>query len=375
MKRATIKIIRGRRKDRATDALEIYAYLVTKQKYYINTGYAVRSDQWLPDEGKVINHPEASQINLQLEFMIQKIRMAETEFVLQNKIFALNNLKDLFEGGNTSHFSSFCSQRLMESSITPESARAQRQFITFLDKNWPNLNVQDIDYSFIVQFDSRLREKYSANTVKRFHKDMRKFLNLAINYKLFKMDDDPYRRFKVPAWKNKHEFLFRHEVDKLLNLDLSNFDHFRLYRDAFVFSCFTGLRFSDLKALSVNNFQIRDAKLFLHVKENEKTGSEIFLRLSEMFDALPAQIIQPYIDRAAGKSIWPRTLINSHFNGQLKVLQEMAGIQTKLTIHLARHTFGTLYAKEIGSIFEVMRAMSIKSYKTAQVYINLSGMI
>jgi hypothetical protein len=50
-------------------------------------------------------------------------------------------------------------------------------------------------------------------------------------------------------------------------------------------------------------------------------------------------------------------------------------MEKNLTIHLARNTFGTLYAKDTGNLFQVMAAMSIRSYKTAQVYINLAAMV
>jgi hypothetical protein len=35
-------------------------------------------------------------------------------------------------------------------------------------------------------------------------------------------------------------------------------------------------------------------------------------------------------------------------------------------------TFGTLYAHKTGSIFDVMKAMGISKFETAQIYINLS---
>jgi site-specific recombinase XerC len=58
-----------------------------------------------------------------------------------------------------------------------------------------------------------------------------------------------------------------------------------------------------------------------------------------------------------------------------KVLKEvglLAGLSKILTTHVGRHTFGTLYAHQSGSIFEVMKAMGISKFETAQVYINLS---
>ncbi len=107
-----------------------------------------------------------------------------------------------------------------------------------------------------------------------------------------------------------------------------------------------------------------------------RVDKRVFLRLGDIFDGKPQEIIRPYLEKNRGeKYIWGKKIQNQTMNNALKVLQSEAGIETVLTVHLGRHTFCTLYAHQTGSIFDVMKAMGIAKFSTAQIYINLSAEI
>jgi hypothetical protein len=71
-----------------------------------------------------------------------------------------------------------------------------------------DIRLQQIDYRLIVDLDNYLRSQgYSINTIGKLHKNLKRFLNLAIKYKLISQDDYAYRNFKVERENTKREAL------------------------------------------------------------------------------------------------------------------------------------------------------------------------
>jgi len=377
MKKAKIKLIQGRRKGR--DEVEIYCYFGVNGKIYLDTGFRINEKHWDAKKGIVkLNHPNSHKINLQLSKLLRKLEEGELDLTLRGQEFTPELAKIIFNGLNVDDFTTFCQDQLTDdNSLKPDSKRQQQRFIGLLKEFRPGgIRMGDISYQFIKEWDNFLRNRFpSSNTVKRFHTNMKKFIRLAINYKHLSHDDNPYHKFKTDAWKPKTEFLYPWELKKLETAELPDVSVLSTVRDVFLFACYTSLRWSDVHSLQASDFEQRDEGLVLNM-EAKKTDSKIFLRLYELFDGKPERIIQPYLDKYQDeKYIWGRYIGNAYMNLILKDLMTIAGIEKNLTIHLARHTFGTLYAKDTGNLFQVMAAMSIRSYKTAQVYINLAAMV
>jgi len=137
--------------------------------------------------------------------------------------------------------------------------------------------------------------------------------------------------------------------------------------DLFILSCYMGLAFADVMALKQSHFEWDNSgniwcKLY-------RTKSDELCRIPLLKKA--GQIIQKYLRFAGGRkeeNIFPR-VTNQNVNRSLKIIQEICGIQTLMTFHVARHTFAKTVALKNGVPLEtVQMMMGHTKIATTQIY-------
>jgi len=112
-----------------------------------------------------------------------------------------------------------------------------------------------------------------------------------------------------------------------------------LVKDIFIFSCFTGLSYSDVAKLTSEDIgKGVDGDLWIFISRT-KTGTAS--RIPLLPDAI--SIIDKY--KSHPKAVADRTLLpvfsNQKMNSYLKEIADCTGLNKELTFHCARHTFAT----------------------------------
>ncbi|RYE56416.1 MAG: site-specific integrase [Sphingobacteriales bacterium] len=137
--------------------------------------------------------------------------------------------------------------------------------------------------------------------------------------------------------------------------------------DLFILGCYTGLAFADAMALSSSHFEQDSTgglwcKLY-RVKSDELCRIPVIKKAKEIIDRYKqAPLVSPV------GQIFP-TVTNQHANRCLKIIQEICGIQTTLTFHVARHTFAKTVALKNGVPLEtVQMMMGHTKITTTQIY-------
>ena len=132
--------------------------------------------------------------------------------------------------------------------------------------------------------------------------------------------------------------------------------------DAFLFCCYTGLRFSDFCQLNSSNFAKINGKKWLHFK-SIKTGIELRLPLHLLFEGKALTILDRYeITEFANLGS------NAETNKALAVITGMARIKKHVTYHTARHTCATLLIHQGVPITTVQKLLGHTSVKTTEIY-------
>ena len=134
-------------------------------------------------------------------------------------------------------------------------------------------------------------------------------------------------------------------------------------RDAFLFCCYTGLRFSDFNHLLPKYFVTIKGKPWLQIK-TEKTGYDLKIPLYLVFDGKPLEILNKYPSLKDLVSIG----CNADTNRHLAALQRMARINTRTTFHTARHTCATLLCHQGVPITTVQKILGHTKLTTTQLY-------
>lgn len=226
--------------------------------------------------------------------------------------------------------------------------------------------MKDIDHQFISKFEYFLKtnRECNHNSALKYVNNFKKIIRIALANQW--MDRDPFYNYKVQFETVEREFLNEEEVQKLINKDL-HMDRLKLVRDMFVFSCYTGLAYSDVKKLSSADITKGiDGGKWIRIKRT-KTKSLSSIPLLPVAE----EIIERYQDHPEvrkGNCILP-VLSNQKSNAFLKEIAMMCGISKPLTTHLARHTFATTITLTNGVPIEsVSKMLGHKDLRTTQHY-------
>ncbi len=262
--------------------------------------------------------------------------------------------------------------RLSDKSISKSTAKRYwtcynhvEQFIKeeYKANDYPMSN---INHHFISKFEYFLKTKRECNhnSALKYVNNFKKIIRIALANQW--MDRDPFYNYKVQFETVEREFLNEEEVQKLVEKDL-HLDRLKLVRDMFVFSCYTGLAYSDVKKLSSADITKGiDGGKWIRIKRT-KTKSLSSIPLLPVAE----EIIERYQDHPEvqkGNCILP-VLSNQKSNAFLKEIAMMCGIKKPLTTHLARHTFATTITLTNGVPIEsVSKMLGHKDLRTTQHY-------
>ncbi len=226
--------------------------------------------------------------------------------------------------------------------------------------------VRTVDHKFITGLEFYLKSKKSLehNTAIKYIVNFKKIIRIA--YANEWISKDPFFHWKA-SWKTKEkQYLTQSELDTLQNKQ-SFLPRLELVRDIFVFCCYTGLAYSDVKLLKYENIIIGingDRWIKMARKKTKAMSSIPLLPKAE-------KIIEKYNQHAHvvnGHGVLP-VMTNQKSNAYLKEIADVCGITKNLTTHLARHTFATTVTLSKGvSIATVSKMLGHRSLKTTQIY-------
>ena len=138
----------------------------------------------------------------------------------------------------------------------------------------------------------------------------------------------------------------------------------------FVFSCYSGLRFSDVQNLKNKDITNTNNAYVVEIRQL-KTEDFVKLPLSLLFNGKAVDIIKKYENSSPEKFLFPR-ISNQKANQYLKVVAMLAKITKNLTFHIARHSFGTNLAYATADQFLIKELMGHSDIKTSMIYIHIT---
>src|SRR5690606_37725398 len=238
---------------------------MNKKRSEINVGRNVEPDKWNAKSEKMMGRSvEANDLNDYIELMCKKAKDVQKSFVEKTEAMTLSKFVRRFKGEEKDKskmvlevFKEHNEQmdRLSGKNISTSTAKRYwncynhvEQFINEVYKS-EEFRLKDIDHQFITRFEYFLKTKRECNhnSALKDVNNFKKIISIALANEW--MDRDPFYNYKVQFEAVEREYLNAEEVQKLIDKDL-HFDRLKLVRDMFVFSCYTGLAYADVKKLS-----------------------------------------------------------------------------------------------------------------------------
>lgn len=311
-------------------------------------------------KGFVVNHPLADKYNAYLYKFRNEIETLELDMIIQGKCCTLDILKAAFRGKATTktRLSEFAETVISNSTRCEHTRGIYRTTMKAVENFQPGATLHDVDYDFLVRFQKSQRELGMAhNTIVCRLRNIRAIINEGVRRRLLSADNNPFMQLRIPSMTPRRGFL---DYKDLRRLELKKLRGREAHvRDAFLFACYTGLRFSDLCTLRSEHF--REGWI---IKKMVKTGDSVQIPYKTIFRGKAAEILERYtsVERFA------RFGSNSDANRTLRRIAEKAKIAHHCTFHLARHTCGTLLLREGVPVTTVQMILGHRKLETTKGY-------
>jgi integrase len=392
MASATFVLKEPKSKDKTLVYL-LFRYQNQKLKY--STGQKILPKFWNPENQRARETKKFKQhgeFNALLQKIEDKVFDSYRKLLVDSIVPTTDRLrkelnKKLLVGelAKQNNFISFIKDGIKNSVKRPNTILSHtntlNQLVKFKAQYKREMTFENIDLEFYEDFMKYCLDKnYSTNTIGTFIKNIKVYMNEALDKKLTTNMEFKSRRFKKVNEESESIYLTEAELSKIYQKDFSKKKTLDRVRDMFILGCYTGLRYSDL--FSVNDENLIDRKTKLRIK-TEKTGELVIIPLHSY--------IKDIIKKHGG--IPQYKITNQAMNESLKTIGELAGIkenvlisttqggvvETKpykkyelISVHTARRSFATnAYLKDIPTI-SIMKITGHKTEKSFLKYIKIS---
>lgn len=175
------------------------------------------------------------------------------------------------------------------------------------------------------------------NSTLKYLKMFKTIISNAVAYEW--IDLNPFALFKEKFKSVEQEYLDESELNKIIEKSIS-IERLNLVRDLFIFSCFTGLAYADLKKLSKDDIFIGiDGNRWINIKRT-KTDTICKIPLLGITEGILRKY-STYPECINSGKLLP-VCSNQKMNAYLKEIADLSGIKKNLTCHVARRTFATV---------------------------------
>jgi site-specific recombinase XerD len=362
--------------------LPIYVRLtIDGKRFEYSTKKFIEPSKWSTELSKMKgNSEEARSINNLLDFTRNRINEIQFELFkdgvslnideFKHRLFGIKERERLLIPIFTEHNRKI--KELVGSEYAPgtleryeTSLKHTKDFLQWKYRV-SDIDIEKIDHAFITEYEFYLRteRKCANNTAVKYIKNFHKIINICLANGW--LNKDPFANYKSKVKEVIREFLTEQEIQSLMEKEFVS-ERLELVRDIFVFSCFTGLAYIDVKQLTPDNIVlgIDGDKWINKNRQKTDTNSKIPLLPTAQY------IMDKYSDYPVNKNkgtILP-ILSNQKMNSYLKEIATVCGINKELTFHIARHTFATTVTLSNGVPIEtVSKMLGHTNLKTTQHY-------
>ncbi len=335
----------------------------------ISTGKTIQTKEWNSKAGKVFgNSSHAKSFNSFLESLRAKMFESYNYLLNNRKIITCECLKNRFLGIDERKVTLVEAFQDHNNQIKEligrgfahgtweryeTSLRHTQQFMMW-KYNISDIDVREINPAFISDYEFFLRtvRNCANNSAVKYIKNFQKIINICLDNEW--IIKNPFATYKSKIVITDVRFLTENELEKIKNKVFST-ERLRTIRDIFLFCCFTGLAYSDVKKLAHENISINaNGEKWIKIKRT-KTKVEASIPLLPIAN----EILDRYktnVKCLNDEKVLP-VLSNQKMNEYLKEIATLCELDFDISFHTARHTFATTVTLNNGVPLETVSKM------------------
>lgn len=352
------------KKQDGTCSVYVYTY-IRRDKIRFNTGVSVTPYNW-NDEKKRIkgNTKKAKDQNLIIDKCVARINDVFVRYRLQNKELTPELLKQEYKTPSTYvDFYDFYQRKMNEQKglLSENTIRQHQTVLTKLKYYKKQLMFSHLTAQFIRDYQKYMKNKRgnSNNTIKKHMAILKGYLTLAVKDDI--INENPFKYIQIKSSQTDRVYLEPGELDKLWELYQAKrfHDNYHKVLRHYLFSCFTGCRISDVKALTHDHI-IGDKLVYKPVKQKSKLVKIPLINAAKQLikDAgehrIRGRLFACYSDQVT--------------NRMLHHIAEYAGIPKKISFHSARHTFATMFLRDTKNLAALQRLLGHTNITDTMIY-------
>ncbi len=307
--------------------------------------------------------PDFKDKNSLLDLYFIKAKKIVFDYRIQDEILTFGGFKQAFYNnsyGSKSFLDFYDSQmELLKDKLNYNTIKAYKSQLQKLREFKKEIMFNDIDLNFITAYEGFLisRKKNNRNTVIKSLTCIKSILNQAIAQGIIK--ENPMQGYTLGSIVGHREFLNMDELsrlEKLLSNNTLKTNKANVLK-YFLFCCYTGLRYQDIKNLRYRNIVNNKHISIQMIKTKEYVSIPLIKKAKDL--------IHP--GHFNNQTVF-RVLSGQPTNRYLKEIMEAANVSKQISFHCARHTFATL-SKSQGIPYDVIsKLLGHTDIKTTKIY-------
>ena len=347
----------------------------------VTTGRSCDPLQWNTTSGRCNGKKdEVKSLNAYLDDLQNKVFEAHRQLTEKDDTITAEKLRDQFQGKVAKQRTLIDifkdHNQKMEALVGREFSKGTaeryrtslKHTVEFLQWKYKisDIDIRKVNFDFITEYDFYLRSvrKCANNSAVKYLKNFGKIIRICLSNGWLVVD--PFARYKNKIKKVERVYLTEQEIESMANKELAS-ERLEQVRDIFLFCCFTGLAYIDVKNLkSCNVVTGVDGDKWISIKR-QKTNTPSRIPLLPVASAL----LNSYRDNPTCLNtgmLFPVSS-NQKMNSYLKEIADFCGIKKPITFHIARHTFATTVTLLNGIPIEsVSKMLGHTNIQTTQHY-------
>lgn len=373
----------------------IYLRIAAGEKTrYLSLRVRVRESQWNPKAGRVRrSHKHAVRINAMIADRVAEAEGEILKLQAEKETVTAQHLKESLAPSSVSdaaiNFFAYA-----DGIIADHEKRGQlythkryksicKKFRTFTGEPLP---FEKLTPQLLRKYETHLIEHHgnAPNTVASNFRAIRAILYKAIKEGLFPQEENPFFQFKIKRVRPNRDKLSIQELKAIEDLPLEGGSLLWHVRNYFLFAFYcAGIRFGDLAKLRQRN--IVNGRLVYRMSKTDKTKSIKLLTQAQQIIAYylphnnrnevenPEAYLFPILESYDLSTSWKRlnaiSAQNTLANKYLKKIAELAGLECKLSFHVARHSFADFARRSGWDVYLISKALGHTSIKITESYL------
>lgn len=341
--------------------ITLYANINGQKKVY-GLGLTIDVKHWDRSQGKAKNLcPDFNLINSKITHIQSFINNTIVKAEIENRKISQFDIAEVFNNKfKTNDLVEFMQMDLKDFAkrYSKETLRTYKSQLTKLRQFSKKVCFEEINPVWWHQYHKFLVDRgNNATTIHKTFRHLNVFINKAVELEI--IPSNKIRKVKIRAGKTNRKYLLIDELKKLNEYYKNEAPlRHRSVLKYFLFACYTGLRYTDIKLLCWQNIKEHVIDIQFH-----KTGKAEHIPLSKS-----AKELLPVRGSSARDSRVFKTYSNQKTNDYLEECMIATGIEKHITFHCARHTFATISLKLSGDIATVSKLLGHSRISTTEIY-------